>query len=172
MLTEDVALVLSSPFNCPNLTSLFFCKCTGSSLRVHFWNVYWERKGRKFILYTMCFEPCIGGFSQSPQTVIEWLQGMFHICYVSAWYSGTPAAYTLPTHKRRVSPLRWQDRALSQLPGSFWILKIGPLLREIWPKMSQKAQFTVKFSKIFWGRTPTPPGLCKFSDIPLVPGLV
>ena len=39
-----------------------------------------------------------------------------------------------------VSLSRWQDRALSQLPGSFWILKIGPLLREIWPKTSQTPQ--------------------------------
>ncbi len=41
-----------------------------------------------------------------------------------------------------------------QLPVGFWISKIGQLLREIWPKTSQKTKFRVKFPKIFWGRTP------------------
>ncbi len=33
-------------------------------------------------------------------------------------------------------------RGSSRLPGRFWILKIGQLLREIWPKTSQKVNFS------------------------------
>ncbi len=57
----------------------------------------------------------------------------------------------VPQATRKMMLSHW--RGCSRLPGRFWILKIGPLLREIWPKTSRKVKFSWQITMLLqWDR--------------------